>query len=749
LVDRDKMGHYCSTCTNADSQVVQEIQGLSLMMGVPAYWNGNLFFGAGKFSAGDYLKAFSFNANNSGLISTTPTSLSPELFNFPAPTPSISANGNANGIVWALENSSFSSACCQVLHAYDATNLATELYTSKQAPGSRDVPGGAVKFSVPSVANGRVYVGSQASLNIYGLLQSKAATPIFGLAPGIYTSPQSLSISDSSSGTTVYYTTDGSTPTTSSAVYTGPILVSTNTTISAIAAGGGLSASAVARGTYTIQSAAPAPSFNPVPGTYASAQSVRISDAVAGATIYYTRDGSTPTTSSTVYTGPIAVSATTTLNAIAAGAGFTSSPVARGAYTISSSGGISFGNGFNGTGMTLNGKATYNGTRLRLTDGGASEASSAFASTPVNVQSFATDFSFQLTNPNADGITFTVQGSAPTALGVSGEGLGYGGMAGSVAVKFDIYNNFGEGINSTGVYFNGADPSVPAIDMTSSGVNLHSGHVFNVHLGYGGTTLRMTITDASNSAATFTTSWGANIPSTLGKNTAYVGFTGSTGGTTATQEILSWTFSPGINFNSGFSGAGMTLNGMATYNGTRLRLTDGGTFETSSAFWPTPVNVQSFATDFSFQLTNPNADGITFTVQGNAPTALGVSGEGLGFGGMAGSVAVKFDIYNNFGEGINSTGVYFNGVDPSVPAIDMTSSGVNLHSGHIFNVHLAYSGTTLTMTITDASNSAAKFTTSWGANIPSTLGKNTAYVGFTGSTGGVTATQELLTWSFN
>ena len=670
LIDRDNMGHYCSTCTNADSQVVQEIQALSLMIGAPAYWNGNLFFGAGKFKTADYFRAFSFNANNSGLISTTPTSLSPEQFSFPAPTPSISANGNANGIVWALENSSYISSCCQVLHAYDATNLATELYTSNQAPANRDVPGGAVKFSVPTVANGRVYVGSQASLSIYGLLQSKAATPSFGLAPGTYSSQQSVSISDSSPGVAIYYTTDGSAPTTSSTLYAGPMIVTTTTTINAIAAGGGFTASQMAGGTFTITS------------------------------------------------------------------------------SISSSGGISFGSGFNGAGMTLNGNATYNGTRLRLTDGGAYEASSAFSSAPVNIQSFTTDFSFQLTNPNADGITFTVQGNAPTALGVSGEGLGYGGMNGSVAVKFDLFNNAGEGINSTGVYFNGADPTVPAIDLNSSGVNLHSGDVFNVHLSYSGTTLTMTITDASNSADTFTTSWRANIPSTLGKNTAYVGFTGGTGGVTATQDILTWTFSPGINFGGGFTGTGMTLNGNASYNGTRLRLTDGGTYEASSAFYTAPVNIQSFVTAFSFQLTNPDADGITFTVQGNAPTAIGALGGALGSGGMDGSVAVKFDLFNNAGEGINSVGVYFNGAYPAVPAIDLTSSGVNLHSGDVFNVQLRYSGTTLTMTITDASNTADTFTTSWGANIPSTLGKNTAYVGFTGGSGGLTATQEVLTWTF-
>ena len=126
--------------------------------------------------------------------------------------------------------------------------------------------------------------------------------------------------------------------------------------------------------------------------------------------------------------------------------------------------------------------------------------------------------------------------------GLLGGGLGYAGMGQSVAVKFDLYNNSGEGINSTGLYTNGAFPSVPAIDMTSSGVNLHSGDVFNVHLGYNGTTLTMTITDAGNSAETFSTAWTINILATVGSSTAYVGFTGGTGGLTATQEILTWSF---------------------------------------------------------------------------------------------------------------------------------------------------------------------------------------------------------------
>ena len=110
-------------------------------------------------------------------------------------------------------------------------------------------------------------------------------------------------------------------------------------------------------------------------------------------------------------------------------------------------------------------------------------------------------------------------------------------------MKFDLYNNFGEGVDSTGLYVNGASPTIPAIDMTSSGVNLHSGDVFNVRMTYDGTTLTMQITDVTTQA-TFQTSWNINIPVTIDSNTAYVGFTGGTGGATAIQEILSWIFLP-------------------------------------------------------------------------------------------------------------------------------------------------------------------------------------------------------------
>jgi hypothetical protein len=121
---------------------------------------------------------------------------------------------------------------------------------------------------------------------------------------------------------------------------------------------------------------------------------------------------------------------------------------------------------------------------------------------------------------------------------------GAGGAIGkSVAVKFDLFNNSGEGVDSTGLYLNGAEPTVPATNLTGSGIDLHSGHVFNVTMTYDGTTLMVTIGDASTGASA-TQSYKVNVPAVVGSNTAFVGFTGGTGGLTATEDILSWNFTP-------------------------------------------------------------------------------------------------------------------------------------------------------------------------------------------------------------
>ena len=174
LIDRDQMTagnlHYCvSNCNNMDSQIVQELQqAVGGMWSAPAYWNGTVYMGG----SGDNVKAFSIS---SGAVNATPTSLTAGRFGFPGPTPSVSANGNTGGIVWVIDASGYgppeqNNATPAILHAYDASNLGNELYNSTQAANNRDTAGNAVKFTVPTIANGKVYIGTETELDVYGPL---------------------------------------------------------------------------------------------------------------------------------------------------------------------------------------------------------------------------------------------------------------------------------------------------------------------------------------------------------------------------------------------------------------------------------------------------------------------------------------------------------------------------------------------------------------------------------------------------
>jgi hypothetical protein len=1030
IVNRDKLtsdgSHFCNGCST-DPEVVETVNAISGLWSMPAYWNGNMYF----WGNGDSLKAFSF-AN--GTLSVSPTSQSAETNGFPGATPVVSSNGTSNGIVWAAETDAYTSSGPAILRAYNATNVSSILYASNLT-SNPDTLGPAVKFVVPVVTNGKVYVGAQKEVDVFGLLagQSHAAVPAFAPAAGSYGPSVTVTMSSSTANATIFYTTDGTAPSTASTQYTASITVTTTTTFNAIATAPGFIQSSASSATYTISTQTPAPALSPAPGTYTSTQMIQLTD--TGATIYYTTDGSTPTHSSTKYSAPISIAATTTIKAIGSEAGLTDSGVSSGAYTINTNGttSINFGIGFSTpTGMQFNGSTDLDDSRLQLTSGLANQAGSAFFTTPMDIRNFTTDFSFQLSNAMADGITFTIQNSSAgaTALGPSGGGLGYGpdtpggtpGIGNSVAVKFDLYNNNGEGDDSTGLYTDGASPTTPFVDLTPSGIMLNQGDTIAAHFTYDGTTLTMTLTDNVISK-TFTNSWAINIPGTVGGNTAFVGFTGGTGGETSSQKIETWTFvstppqativatpvitpgtetftgsinvtlsdatsgaaiyyttdgtapapgvgttkqysatfgvsgtetvkaiaalagdtnsavatatytlqsaatptfnpaagtisstqaitlsdlttgsliyyttdgstpAPGVgttkqftaaftlsasatvkaiatasgnassavasaaytvqqpaatpaitpaagayttsvsvtitdassgaliyyttdgttpaagagttkqytasfsltasatvkaiaaggaftssavassaftvqtstpstvNFSGGFTATtGLQLNGTTTWNQTthRLALTSAtGGAQAGSFFYGTPVNVQSFTNDFTFQLTTPNADGFTFTIQNNAATALGPSGGGLGYGpdntggtaGIGKSVAVKFDLYNNAGEGVDSTGEYTDGVSPTTPFTDMTSSGVNLHSGDVMSVHMTYDGTTLSMTITDAT-AGKTFSTSWPVNIPTVVGGSTAFVGFTGGTGGSTALQEIITWNY-
>ena len=160
LVDRDNMGHFRTADNN---QIVQSlVTVVGAIFSTPAFWMNKVYIAG----VADSLKIFELNG---GLLSTAPTSHSANTFGFPGATPSISANGSQAGIVWVVENAAFRTKKPAILHAYDANDVSHELYNSQQA-GTRDTLPLGVGFGVPTVANGKVYVGTVSELDVFGVM---------------------------------------------------------------------------------------------------------------------------------------------------------------------------------------------------------------------------------------------------------------------------------------------------------------------------------------------------------------------------------------------------------------------------------------------------------------------------------------------------------------------------------------------------------------------------------------------------
>jgi hypothetical protein len=936
LLNTAKMGKYCPNlnppCSGKDTQIVQEIQNASAgIWGSPAYWNGNLYWTGN----GGSIKAWSFNANGSGLISTSPTSKSAQTFAFSAPTPAISSNGTTNGILWALDGSADDSTCdgggssCLGLYAYDATNLANLLYNSSQAANNRDSPGTALKFETPIIANGKVYVGTVGRVTAYGLLNGGtpvAASPSFTPQPGPYAAAVNVTLGDTTPGTVIYYTTNGSTPSAASTKYTTAVPVASTETLQAIAIAPGYSSSPVSSGTYTIGATtagapislttvanvagtvpdgtpttkggwdndgnsysstllgssityggstfalgtsgvdavssttiplpagsygtlqllgsavngnqtnqpfivtytdgttstftqslsdwwwpaqtfagetrvlhmayndsstgaknsgsvylygysftlnsaktlksltlpnnrnvvilavdvanpasgggtpvATGPQFTPAPGPYTGSVNVTLTDSTPGAVIYYTTNGAPPTAASTKYTAAIPVASTETLQAVAVAPGYTNSAVTSGTYTITAGGGTTGGGA-----VALTAVANVAGT---VPDG-----------TPTTKGGWDNDGNSYSSTLLGSSITY---GGSTFALGVSGVDAVSSTTIPLPAGSYGTLQLLGSAVN-------GNQTNQPFIVTYTDGTTstftqslsdwwwpaqTFAGETRVLHMAYNDSS-----TGAKNSGSVYLYGYSFTLNSaktlkslTLPNNRNVIvlavdvanpasGGTGGTGGGTA----------PVVNDPTGFtSAAGFSLVG-ATVTGGTLQVTDGGYTEGKAVWTSTPVNVQKFTTDFSFMMSPAGAntaDGLTFAMQNAGATAVGQTGGGLGYAGIASSVAIKFDLYNNSGEGTDSTGIYTAGAYPSVPSVDMTSSGVNLHSGDTMHAHVVYDGTTLTLTLTDTVTKAV-FTTSQAINIPTTVGGNTAYVGFTGGTGGLTIQQQILNWTY-
>src|SRR6202158_6150179 len=206
VLDRDRMGNFNGSYSSPDSQIIQEIWNqiggiqtnpkaatLSYVQNnytTPAFWQNHLYW----CGADDRCKMF--NLSN-GLLTTTPVSQASTIFPFAGGQPVITAGSASatSAILWVMENGSSSG----VLHAYNASNLASELYNSNQAPSNRDTAGQGIQFAVPTVANGKVFAGAQFQVDAYGLLASAPArlpAPVFSPVQGIYNTPIPVSISD-------------------------------------------------------------------------------------------------------------------------------------------------------------------------------------------------------------------------------------------------------------------------------------------------------------------------------------------------------------------------------------------------------------------------------------------------------------------------------------------------------------------------------------------------------------------------
>src|SRR6185369_8914512 len=247
VMDRDGMGRFNGT-SGAHNLVQQFSGGPGGDRDVtPAFFNNTLYM----FDASARIGAFKIT---NAVFNTTPVETPDTFANKGGATASISANGTSNAIAWVIYNSGGQSpATPAVLRAYNATNLAQKLYASDQN-AARDSAGSAVKFIVPTIANGKVYVGAQYSLSVYGN-GVFLATPVIAPNGGTFTNSVTVTLSDATPGTTLYYTLDNSTPTTNSTLYTVPFILTNSSNVQVMAVKPGYINSGIASATFLNSSA--------------------------------------------------------------------------------------------------------------------------------------------------------------------------------------------------------------------------------------------------------------------------------------------------------------------------------------------------------------------------------------------------------------------------------------------------------------------------------------------------------------
>jgi hypothetical protein len=317
-----------------------------------------------------------------------------------------------------------------------------------------------------------------------------------------------------------------------------------------------------------------------------------------------------------------------------------------------------------------------------------------------------------------------------------------------------------------------AAPVLTVADIRPGAVELSWTGTANNHYDIKRSTDGTTFTKIATVPATQTTF----LDSGLANGTSYYQVTAAStfpeGTDTGDSGVAQATIGP-ININHfvsegspGFTSHGdMAANGSAQFTTENLLRLNNSYVQSGSAFTLQRVGVRGFTTSFQVRLhegTQPNpADGFTFTLQPNGPTALGPVGAGsLGYQGIPNSVAIKFDTYDNQGETANSTGLFFNGDFPGLPQaagevnIPLDPANVNLRSQSTKTITLTYDGTTLTETIHDPTpgqTNNGDFTATYTVDIAGIIGADTAYAGFTGGTSPLYlySLQDVLNWKYS
>ena len=304
------------------------------------------------------------------------------------------------------------------------------------------------------------------------------------------------------------------------------------------------------------------------------------------------------------------------------------------------------------------------------------------------------------TTINAGTLIMTANG----ATGPANAGGVFVNTGGALAFSGGVNDTTAEpvAINGSGPAGNGAIENISGNNTFAAPITLQG----NATIGSDAGTLSLTNPVLNLVSSNLTTTGAGNtvISSALGYiDTAYVGFTASTGTASSVQKILNWTYTSGatnINYGSGFASNNLSLNGGPSVVGTALELTDGNNSEARTAWTPTTVSAGTYATTFEWTYgSSPQANGFTFAVQNVSPTVIGGNGTSLGYSGIPGaSMAVEFNLYNN----VSTFGVGLNGAI-SLP-INLTSSGINFHthSSDTFKATVTNNGLgTLTVSIWD------------------------------------------------